>query len=472
MDRLNPLLVAALADRALPAYEVGDPAQADAALTEADRQALDRLGSSEQLVRKLRSAGASPGGAAKRDSVLNQASVLNQDSAVKPATDTVLAGDRSTTRPPLAERTSDEAPEPEFTDLLRRVAQFEKGRHITWDSCYHLQKELGRGFQGVVFLSECPDALNAEQALKVFSPEPYGTLDAYRSDMERMVRVASFVQRIHHDNLLAVEQFRRYRDVFVMIMQRIDGFDLQWLLQPSLVEEIKSAVHVDRWKYLNEVVFAEPAPGRLCLKPGVAVNIIEKCLRGLVALHSRGIAHGDVKPSNIMLDCWGSIKLVDIGSAFELTSPPRRHTWTPRYAPPEFIERGEWTPRSDLASLGYVLIELLTGQPVVNAATIGDHSTRVVHPERDRALLAEKRDLPNHLDEILPIEVRRCKELVKLIRRLIDPDPERRFASASDAIEQRDGTFGFHKLLVIGDLAVYGAAEIMRWIDDVNRALS
>ncbi len=73
--------------------------------------------------------------------------------------------------------------------------------------------------------------------------------------------------------------------------------------------------------------------------------------------------HGDIKPSNIMIKRTGNAKIVDIGSAIDLDDPPPNRTCTPTYAAPEVLEGGEYTPRSDLASLGYVLIEMLDGRP-------------------------------------------------------------------------------------------------------------
>ena len=64
-----------------------------------------------------------------------------------------------------------------------------------------------------------------------------------------------------------------------------------------------------------------------------------------------------------MLKRTGNAKIVDIGSAFDLGRAPARRTCTPTYAAPEVLDGGECTARSDLASLGYVLIEMLAGVP-------------------------------------------------------------------------------------------------------------
>ncbi len=49
-------------------------------------------------------------------------------------------------------------------------------------------------------------------------------------------------------------------------------------------------------------------------------------------MHRDGLVHGDIKPSNIMLKCTGSAKLIDIGSTFDVADPPPSRTITPAYA--------------------------------------------------------------------------------------------------------------------------------------------
>ena len=118
--------------------------------------------------------------------------------------------------------------------------------------------------------------------------------------------------------------------------------------------------------------------------------IVRDCLAALAALHREGIVHGDLKPSNIMLKRTGNAKIVDLGSAFDLEQAPARRTCTPTYAAPEVLEGGECTPRSDLASLGYVLIEMLSGAPPFAGLT------------NFRDLLEAKRFLAQRLPHVLP----------------------------------------------------------------------
>jgi eukaryotic-like serine/threonine-protein kinase len=85
-------------------------------------------------------------------------------------------------------------------------------------------------------------------------------------------------------------------------------------------------------------------------------------------IHRQGIVHRDVKPSNLMLDAYGSIRLADFGIARLLGATRITGTHqaigTMAYIAPEQLEGGEVGPPTDVYSLGLVLIECLTGRRV------------------------------------------------------------------------------------------------------------
>jgi serine/threonine-protein kinase len=163
-----------------------------------------------------------------------------------------------------------------------------------------------------------------------------------------------------------------------------------------------------------------------------------------------------MKPSNIMLKRTGNAKIVDIGSAFELEDPPLQRTCTPQYAAPEVLEGAESTPRSDLASLGYVLIEMLSGRPPFPGL------------KTYRELLEAKRFLAQRLPNILPANVVCNELLMEFCRGLIAPDPMRRFPSAEEAELRKGGAAAFHRQLVKGDLAVEYDNEIRLWLEELH----
>ena len=193
-------------------------------------------------------------------------------------------------------------------------------------------RELGRGAQGIVDLVKWRDCLGGEKAVKAYSPEPYGSLEAYEEDMERFWEIVKSVHRIHPDNVISIQGGSQIQGIHYMVMQWIDGFDLRKLLDRQMYDAVQAHVSAARWQFLSDVVYTLPIDGRSGLKPFMAVNIVEKCLRGLIALHEQGIAHGDIKPSNIMVDRYGSIRLIDLGSASLFGVCHRHRTWTPRYA--------------------------------------------------------------------------------------------------------------------------------------------
>lgn len=450
-DPLNPLIASALAEQALPPLPPDfDLESIEHALTEDDRRALDSMGSPEDVAREALS-------------LYHRHAVATMDSADAPTSSKSL----STTNPDPGSRFWSSGSAVDRDELMERMRSFECEEYVCWPSSYRKKKELGRGGQGVVYLAECLDEFHGEHALKIFSPGPYRDADSYHQDMDRMKHVASRVHRLQIDNLLDVERFVDRGGIRAMVMRWIDGFDLRQLTHPSMLELLRYYVNPQRWAELEDIVFSTQVERHRPLQPGYAVNIVEKILRALEALHSRGIVHRDIKPANIMLDCHGSIKLIDIGSAAEISRPPQHCNWTPLYAPPEFLEHRVWTEKSDLAALGYVLIELLSGKRSALGST-EDQSTTVTNQTRDRVLLEAKQELRDHLTEILPQPVRESAKLVRLCEKLIDPDPKNRFASASEAIQ--DGTFNFHKQLAHGNLVVHYALHIQGWLTDVKQA--
>ena len=185
-------------------------------------------------------------------------------------------------------------------------------------------------------------------------------------------------------------------------------------------------------------------------------------------MHDKGIVHCDIKQSNIMLDCYGSIRLIDIGSAFQLDSPPRRHAWTPRYAPPEVLEGNEWTKQGDLASLGYVLIDLLSGQAGV-VEPLGSNLVHTLDKETRSKLAESKRKLPARLEQLIPVKAGESESLKELCKKLINPDPAKRFQSAEEAF---DWTVKFQAELVYARLSMPWVKVIKYLITDAKAATS
>jgi serine/threonine protein kinase len=354
-----------------------------------------------------------------------------------------------------------ETADSEFTESHcgELVARYEKQSHeprLSWTTHLRLLRKLGEGGQGIVYLAERPgaDSFTLPVALKFFSPERYKRPEDYDLDMVRIGNVAAMVARIQHDNLLLVQNYLDRERIRVMIMEWVEGFDLRRLLTPRMFTVMQERFSQKRWQHLNQVlVTAGPEQPRF--KPGVAVAIVRNCLNALGALHRHGIVHADIKPANIMLKTSGQAKIIDIGSAFQLSDPPKRRSITPAYAAVEVLQGEQTTPLSDLASLGYVLVELLSGQTLFST-------------EQDAGkLLYAKREIFRLLPELLPEEVVRNELLMSFIQGLVAPNPVDRFQSAESAVVVEDGAAAFQRQLIKGDLASEYENDIRVWIEEL-----
>ena len=196
---------------------------------------------------------------------------------------------------------------------------------------YQIVRRIGLGGMGVVFEARHV-RLGQKAALKVLYPR----LAANRSFRELLFREARVLARLHHPNLVHPIDFGSDGDYYYLALELIEGEDLL-----QRVERLGS------------------------LEPRESLDVVRDVLRALGALEKRGLIHGDVKPSNILLDVTGRAKLADLGLMRRAgTFPPgRRIHGTPQYLSPELIRGGELVDtRSDLYALGATWFHLVCGR--------------------------------------------------------------------------------------------------------------
>lgn len=317
-------------------------------------------------------------------------------------------------------------------ELLGKYMAVMRSREIAPPANLTLNGWVGWGTQGVVYYGErhSSDGFCLPVALKFLSPDGFTSDEEYYYMMNYHARVALKIAQIQHEYLVGVRNWFTLNDVRMMEMEWVDGYDLLRLTNNETLRWMKKNMIPDVYQRATDVILTS-GPAYPRFKPGVALSMIRECLCALSALHLEGVMHGDIKPANIMLKKSGHVKIIDVGAAFFINETPPRYLCTPYYAAPEVLKPNNGlTPQADIASLGYVLIELIAGRPPFeNYKENGQHKKWTV-PE----LLRQKLNIVDRLADLLPPDVLQNRDLVDLCRRMVHPDLNVRFKTAQDAI--------------------------------------
>ncbi|MEC3916601.1 serine/threonine-protein kinase [Nocardia sp. CDC160] len=237
---------------------------------------------------------------------------------------------------------------------------------------YEIERELGRGGMGSVYLARHP-RLPRLIALKLLSRDVFGDIEVRK----RFEREGDLIARLEHPNIVPVYD-RGIDDAQPWIAMRyIDGPDASHLEAANL-------------------------------PPRQAIRIIAETARALDFAHRRGVLHRDVKPANILLeysDDEPRVFLADFGiarlrdDATKLTQTGS-FTATLTYASPEQLSGQPLDPRSDQYSLACTLFRLLTGDVPFNA----EHPVGIIHGHLNQVpppVSALRPGLPPSLDAVL-----------------------------------------------------------------------
>jgi serine/threonine protein kinase/tetratricopeptide (TPR) repeat protein len=236
-------------------------------------------------------------------------------------------------------------------------------------SHYQIIDKIGSGGMGEVYLA-LDTKLNRKVALKFLPPHLCQDEDCRK----RFTREAQAAAGLDHPNIAGIYEVGEYQGRPFYAMQLVEG------------------------QSLREVIAGKDLPIERILE--IAIQVCE----GLQAAHDKGIIHRDVKPSNILLDSHGRIRIVDFGLASIRGSEQLTKTGstlgTIGYMSPEQVQGQEIDHRSDLFSFGVVLYELITKQNPFKreseAATLKAVSDDLPHPvARYRA------DVPDGLQAII-----------------------------------------------------------------------
>jgi hypothetical protein len=282
---------------------------------------------------------------------------------------------------------------------------------------YRLERLVGQGGYGQVWRA-FDEELHRPVAIKV--PQPARRLGARQID--QLLAEARRVARLRHPGIVPVYDVVKEGAAYFLVSDLIEGEDLARRLRRG------------------------PLP------VGEGVRIATHVAHVLDYAHGQGVVHRDIKPSNILLGADGSIHVCDFGIAAtqaELANGHDRRA-TLAYGSPEQLGDGPVDHRTDLWSLGVVLVETLTGQRPFDA----DDPVRLQH----QILAAEPPAMPG-VPERLAAVCRRC-----LARR-----PEERFGNGADVATALEAARGsrFRRLpVLLGIVGLVGTLLLLGWLKD------
>ena len=201
-----------------------------------------------------------------------------------------------------------------------------------------LHEKLGEGASAVVFRATHKDN-PGNVALKVFRSGE----ECHLFDREKEV-----IERLAHPNIALHFGFGGHASHRYVSMELVSGIDLESQLDQKGIFDL-------------EDVF----------------SIVFQIALGLEHAHFRGLVHGDVKPSNIVVDDDGLAKLLDLGVSRDINLDEGENAESPttvgatvEFMPPEIFGSHEASPASDLFSLGATAYFLLTGKFIVPGTTL------------------------------------------------------------------------------------------------------
>ena len=275
---------------------------------------------------------------------------------------------------------------------------------------YRLEDVIGFGGMGAVYRA-FDYSLSRRVALKVVDPEG---LTEYAS---RFRREAMSIARIDSENIVKVYSFGSHEHELFLAMEILDGEDLE--------------THIERGFSEDEL------PEALQYAFGF--------FHGLEEAHVNGITHRAITPSNVFLARKGTKitpKLLDFGIArvdsSEVTVLTQKNALmgTPMYMAPEQMRGAKDVgARADQFSAGAVLFEMLTGKipyaRVPEGATDEPNWTNVLSwrvGELIGGFTSCEVDIPSWLQDKYP-------QLVEMLGRMLDPDPEKRYPSMMEPLE-------------------------------------
>jgi serine/threonine protein kinase len=319
--------------------------------------------------------------------------------------------------------------------LLRRLVQqglltrWQAEKLLTGASVFTLGKYklldlLGRGGGGSVFVAQ-HTTMNRRVALKTIPKQ----LDRDSPLLERFLVEARAIASLDHPNIVHAYNLDIEDDRYFMVLELVEGRDLQRMVE---------------------------ADGPLDYSR--AADYIRQAAEGLAHAHSRKMIHCDVKPSNLLVNPQGVIKILDLGMARligthaeqgETPGQEERMLGTVDYVAPEQAMRSpDLDHRVDIYALGATLYFLLTGHAPFPGGSLAEKILKQ-QTAQPRSILEQRPGAPRGLVKICQKMMAKnpadryqtAAEVAAVLAAWRPPKKVLKAVALDDADENRDGAF-------------------------------
>ncbi len=255
---------------------------------------------------------------------------------------------------------------------------------------YVIDRELGRGAMGMVYLGHDPK-IGRSVAIKTMSLSQEFEGEKLLDVKERFFREAETAGRLHHPNIVTIYDVGEDQELSYISMDYLKGEDLMAY-----------------------------AKSETLLPARETFDVIIQVAEALDYAHNEKVVHRDIKPANMIYDRESSIvKVTDFGVAC-LTDTSKTKTGTilgsPSYMSPEQLAGAKVDGRSDLFSLGVTFYQLLTGELPFIADSLASLMYKIAN-EKHPDIRMFRPDLPSCVSQV--------------INKALHKDLERRFQSGS-----------------------------------------
>ncbi|MBB6091478.1 serine/threonine-protein kinase [Povalibacter uvarum] len=239
---------------------------------------------------------------------------------------------------------------------------------------YELERELGKGAMGVVYLGRDPN-INRVVAIKAIPLADEFEENDLEEARARFFREAEMAGRLNHPSIVTVYDAGEDAGLAYIAMEYLRGQHLSHYTDSTRL-----------------------------LPPKTVMTLVARTAEALHYAHRQNVVHRDIKPANIMFNAeTDELKITDFGIA-RLTDTSRTKTGivlgTPSFMSPEQLEGRSLDGRSDQFALGVSLYQLLTGQLPFRAESMPRLMQKIA-TEPHTPIRLVRPELPEGLDAII-----------------------------------------------------------------------